>query len=404
MDWRLAAKLSVVVLCVIGFATFGTIIVGTVYHEPTNPAVTGVLVWIGVAVAIIGFFEDIVLQNTQIGERISYWAIPAWVAAAISYFTHPLVNIGLLFAVVLPAVTFRELYIAYRTQSDEGSSVEAQQGTTQQTTTRSAPDSTTATERDTSSTVLSERARTISLVTIAAILGMVAGLFVGLYLGPPVVVTILIGGLFTTAATWWMQSPRRFLASGAIYFLLLAATFYLFSSSLPDAYSQDAMLGLVPFGLLALGLEVARAVLGMAVISALSRVVDEEHAGIIWRAVSAVVNLLLLLYALVTWHEKLARYGGSAGVGTAAFWANLLGFELPIPVWWASGVDATVVLYVGAILVGFSVLDTLFSAWDAAKLGAKAGATGAKKGASAAASGASQAASRAQDVRENQGE
>lgn len=101
-----------------------------------------------------------------------------------------------------------------------------------------------------------------------------------------------------------------------------------------------------------------------------------------------------MIWTVLTAYEKAVRYGGITIGGTLGFALNALGIELPIPWIISSGVDASVVAFVGAVLIGFHTLESLHSTWHATKATAKAGA---KAGQSAGERAADVAASARRD-------
>jgi hypothetical protein len=222
--------------------------------------------------------------------------------------------------------------------------------------------------------------------TIAAgVIGAVVALGIGLTLAPPVTITLGIG---MAAAMFFalMASYPRFAGAGALHSLSAAALFVLFGADLPAIYMEDATAALLLFGSFALVL-VSIQEAGQLVL----RKLFGENADAIfalWRAITSAISLVLTLLAGERIWRKAARYGG-IGLGAPFFTLlDILGIQIPAPLFFIDGVSATVIGFVVVITAAAFTLDTIYGAWHLAKTGASAAATGARKGASAASNAA----------------
>jgi len=202
---------------------------------------------------------------------------------------------------------------------------------------------------------------------------------VGVTVSPPVTIAVAVGAPLAILLVWTADYPR-FAAAGATYFLSTAVAFTTLSGSLPEPYYQDAVVGLVGFGLLSALIVTIQETVGFAIRRALRNITNGEYANAIWRFISSLLGALVIAWTIVTAHEKLARYGGSSVGGTAGLLFNIFGVEVPLPLWLADGVDATVVVFIGSVLLAFHSLDTLYGGWRLAKQTASAGTTVAQKG------------------------
>lgn len=85
-----------------------------------------------------------------------------------------------------------------------------------------------------------------------------------------------------------------------------------------------------------------------------------------------------MIWPAINIHERAARYGGITIADSLGFVLNFLGTELPVPWIIATGVDATLVLDVDALLIGFHTLASRHTTWRASKATAQAGVSGAR--------------------------
>jgi len=226
--------------------------------------------------------------------------------------------------------------------------------------------------------------------------GALVATFVGAEILGFIAIALLVGSITTVGAVWVLGSPPRFAAAGASFCLSSAILFYLSRGVLPDGFSQSGFVSLLALGLLSGFIVTIQETVAYAIQRTLRRVTNEEYASIIWRAISSFAGLLLIVWAVATWQEKLTRIGGASIGGSLGFALNILGVELPIPIWILSGgIDATVFLYVGCMVIGFHTLESAYTGWHAtkttAKGGVKAGSVAASKGGSAAQTAAAHA-------------
>lgn len=213
-----------------------------------------------------------------------------------------------------------------------------------------------------------------------------AGLLVVVALAPvvPVAATLLVGAAVATAVTWRADADRYGLV-GACY-LLGVGTAVLALGRFPSAWTRTPLLALWGFGLVSLAVFCLRVALGVVGRRVLRWFVSDDAADGVWEALSAFGGTLVVAWSVLTAQEKAARSGGIVvgTTGTTALDAagyeflvfarllqrhsvvTLAGHDLYVPLWaLRHGVDATVVLFVGCLVVGFHTLETFVATWRA---------------------------------------
>lgn len=171
-------------------------------------------------------------------------------------------------------------------------------------------------------------------------------------------------------ARW--SGRKYYAAAGTVYCLGLAGVIYA-TTFLPAGYAESPFAALVSLGgasALIVGAQTAGRYL---VVRLFGETAGKEYATAIYDAIAAVLGLLGMVWTVMTAYEKAIRYGGISIGGTLGFVLNLLGVELPIPWIIQNGVDASILLFVGCILIGFHSLESLHTTWHATKQTAKGG-------------------------------
>jgi hypothetical protein len=201
----------------------------------------------------------------------------------------------------------------------------------------------------------------------------------------PVAATLLLGATIAMAMTVRAETHRYGLV-GALYLLGVGAA-VLALGRFPMAWNRTPLFALWGFGLLSLAIFCLRVVLGVVGRRVLALVVD-DNADSVWDALSAFGGTLFIAWSVLTAHEKAARSAGVAvGVSTTTA-LDALGYGFPVlagvlrryrtvtvagrevvlPLWAVrNGVDATTVLFVGCLIVGFHTVGTLAATWQAVK-------------------------------------
>lgn len=192
-----------------------------------------------------------------------------------------------------------------------------------------------------------------------------------------------VGALLVAIVLFFVRDRTYYAGGGALYCLLTAVAISV--GFFPAGYSESPFAVLLILGLISGGIVSIQLGVGVIIQRLLSGVAGEQTAFRIYEAIAAILGLLGMIWAVINIHERAARYGGVTIGGTLGFVLNFLGIELPIPWIIASGVDATLVLYVGALLIGFHTLESLHTTWRASKATAQAGLSGARAGADKAA-------------------
>ncbi|WP_436931014.1 hypothetical protein [Halosimplex halobium] len=220
-----------------------------------------------------------------------------------------------------------------------------------------------------------------------AVTAPAAGVAIVVALAPvvPVAATLLVGAVVATAVTF-RAGTHRYGLVGALYLLGVGAA-VLALARFPFAWKRTPLFALWGFGLLSLAVFCLRVALGVVGRRVLALVVD-EGADSVWDALSAFGGTLVVAWSVLTAHEKAARSAGvAAGVSTTTL-LDALGYGFPVlagvlqryrsvtvagrefvvPLWaLRHGVDATTVLFVGCLIVGFHTVGTLAATWRAVK-------------------------------------
>lgn len=206
-------------------------------------------------------------------------------------------------------------------------------------------------------------------------------------------VSIALGALTTALVLLlWRGGRKHYTAAGTA--LVLGTGVLVYATGLfPEAYGESAMAAMLLLGGVSGVIVVLQEVSRLAVRRAAADRVGGDAATAIFDAISAVVGLLGMVWTVLTFSEKAARYGGVGIGGTTMLVLNVLGVELPIPLWIVNGtVDATILLFVGSVLIGFHSLESLHTTWRASKATASTGASAGKSiGSKAAAAAKSRA-------------
>jgi len=193
-----------------------------------------------------------------------------------------------------------------------------------------------------------------------SLIGIISGTVVGSQGFPPAVsigsASLVAGSVFV----FGRKSRKRCALAGTIFALGLG-TVYRFWGGVPEGYAASPAICLLMFGSVSALIVGLRGLLRRGIISLTERSGSSEHAGLVWDAISALLGLLAMIYTVLTVKEKAARYGGVSVGGSAGFVLNVLGIELPLPVVIQDGLDATMVMFVGAVLIGWHTLATIHS-------------------------------------------
>lgn len=221
-----------------------------------------------------------------------------------------------------------------------------------------------------------------------ALTAPVAGVLLVAALAPvvPVAATLLLGATVAMAVTVRADTHRYGLV-GALYLLGVGAA-VLALARFPFAWKRTPLFALWGFGLLSLAIFCLRVVLGVVGRRVVALFVADDNADSVWDALSAFGGTLFIAWSVLTAHEKAARSAGVAvGVSTTTALdalgygfpvlagvlrryrtVTLVGEEVRLPLWAVrQGVDATVVLFVGCLIVGFHTVGTLAATWRAMK-------------------------------------
>lgn len=212
------------------------------------------------------------------------------------------------------------------------------------------------------------------------------GILVVVLLAPvvPVAATLLVGAALTTAITWRADTDRYGLV-GALYLLGVGSS-VLVLGRFPTPWHRTPLFALWGFGVLSLVIFCLRVVLGVVGRRVVALFVADENADSVWDALSAFGGTLVIAWSVLTAQEKAVRIGGVTLGTTATTVLDALGYDVPmfarvlqryatltlagyefvVPLWaLRHGIDATMVVFVGCLIVGFHTLGTLAATWRA---------------------------------------
>ncbi|MFD1527498.1 MULTISPECIES: hypothetical protein [Halobacteriales] len=187
-----------------------------------------------------------------------------------------------------------------------------------------------------------------------------------------------VGTVVTALVLLVRRGGRKYYAAaGTAYCLGLAGVIYT-TSLLPAAYSESPYAVLLSLGFVSGVLVFAQNAGRQIVKRTFGNGSGEGAATKIYDAFAAIVGLVGMVWTVLTAQEKAMRYGGISIGGTTGLVLNFLGIELPIPWIIQSGVDASLVLFIGGVLIGFHTLESIHTTWHATKATAKASASAGK--------------------------
>lgn len=158
---------------------------------------------------------------------------------------------------------------------------------------------------------------------------------------------------------------KRYLLAGIVFFLGLALVLEVMGSRFPDAYTDFVLPAAGGFGAIS-GILVVGKFATKRVVKALARLMasDEEYWAQVWEALAAFGSLLSMAWLLITFSEKVFRYGGATVGAVGLLVANMLDYRVSVEVLGVE-TDAVLLLFVGCVLMWFHLLDTLHNSWRA---------------------------------------
>lgn len=167
-----------------------------------------------------------------------------------------------------------------------------------------------------------------------------------------------------------------------------------------QAYKQSTFFSLLIVGLMSSGVLVLRTGIKSLVSTAVEKKVgDEETAQKSGRTAAAIVGTLVLAWSVLNAKERLARTGIIGLLAPVTFVLDLIGFSIQVPWILENGVNLTLFLFVGSVVVGFHTL----SSWHATLLlkddeNVRAAGRKAKQGVSTAGTKSRQTAGKARET------
>jgi hypothetical protein len=200
-----------------------------------------------------------------------------------------------------------------------------------------------------------------------------AAVTVGIASPVPPAAAVAGGALLTAIVHWSTLARRDFRLAGTVY-ALVAAAGLASVEGLPPVVRWSVFPSLLWFGLCSLLLVAAFVLVRVVSRTVARRFVPEDVAESIADFVSALASAALLLWTLLQTQERLVRTGGVATLGTVGLAADLLGYRLPFDAGFLRhAIDVQVVVFVGAVIVGFHTLASWEAAWRVAGETADAG-------------------------------
>lgn len=165
---------------------------------------------------------------------------------------------------------------------------------------------------------------------------------------------------------------KHYLVAGTVYCLGLALAFEAGgTASFPAIYPRDVVPGTAGVGVLsALLLGAKVGVRRGAVALARWLDLDETYLAQLADALSSLGHLLVLAWLVITWSEKVLRYGGSTVALVGLLVLNALEVRYRVDPFGLE-VEAVFALFVVSVLMLFSLLDTLHNSWRAASMTAQ---------------------------------
>jgi hypothetical protein len=213
--------------------------------------------------------------------------------------------------------------------------------------------------------------RTVLSAIATGVLG--AGVTVGAAYDLPPAAALAVGAVVTALVHWRSVEKRDFRVAGTVY-ALAAATGVLSVEGLPAVVRWSVYPSLLGFGLLSLLVVAAFVVVRIGARAVARRFVPDDVAESVAEFASTLASAGLLLWTLVQTQERLVRTGGVATFGTAALAADVLGYRLPYdPAFLQSAIDVQVIVFAGAVVVGFHTLASWEAAWRVAGATARSG-------------------------------
>lgn len=177
--------------------------------------------------------------------------------------------------------------------------------------------------------------------------------------------TVLAGALAASGLLLARSGgQKRYVLTGVVYCLGLAIVLEFIGAGLISrSYMRIVLPAVGGLGAISAVLVVAK-VAGKRVVKHLAAifVLDEEYLGQLWETLAALGSLLMLLWLLITFAEKVLRYASVSVGAVALLVANMLGYEVMVFIFGVR-VEAIMALFVGCVLIWFHLLDTLHNSW-----------------------------------------
>lgn len=178
--------------------------------------------------------------------------------------------------------------------------------------------------------------------------------------------TVAAGAVVTALLHWRHDGRRRYRRAGTVFVLATAALLAALPT-VPAVYRWSLIPSLAAFGLLSALVLAVFVFIKVGVRAVASRFVPEEYADALADFASTLSSALIIAWTVIQAQERLARTAGTGFLGSAALAANWYGYKLPIDVGMIEHtVEVTVVVFVGAVVVGFHTLASWDSAWRVA--------------------------------------
>ncbi len=178
------------------------------------------------------------------------------------------------------------------------------------------------------------------------------------------IIGVAAGAVAAFAVVFRQDVLRPYATVGTAWALGLAVVLFVVPIYSP-AYRQSTFFSLLVIGLMSAGVLGLRKGIKSLVSKAVEkRVGDEETAEKSGRTAASIVGTLVLAWSILNAKERLARSGIVGLLAPVTFVLDLIGFSVQIPWILEDGINLTLFLFVGSVVVGFHTL----SSWHATLL------------------------------------
>jgi hypothetical protein len=209
--------------------------------------------------------------------------------------------------------------------------------------------------------------RHVSRGPVAGALGALVTLALVLVGSVPPTGTVFAGALVAALLHWRYDGRRDYRVAGTVYALGAAGGLVTLPSASPVT-TWSLVPSLVVFGLASALVTGAFVLVRVGVRAVARRFVPETYAEALGDFASTLASAAVVIWTVIQVQERLARTAGTGFLGTAALAADWYGLRYSVDLAMIEGaIQTTVVVFVGAVVVGFHTLASWDSAWRVAE-------------------------------------